>query len=100
MFAITAIESIRLTHTVDRAWVQQLLRRNLPHRARELAVLSDADLGAELAAASHLPAIAAAFEALLAASSVFSRSSTIAVGVADQEFTRKASPGVSEGITR
>ena len=52
MFTITAIESIRITHTVYRIWVQRLLTDIHPNRAQELAALSDRDLAAELAASA------------------------------------------------
>lgn len=53
MFTITAVESIRITRTVDRMWVQRLLTQTHPHRFEELSALSDTDLAAELAAAAH-----------------------------------------------
>lgn len=87
IFTVTAIEAIRITHTVDRMWVQNLLTQTYPDRAQELTALSDAELAAELAAAaSQRPGITAAFEALLAEAADYTRTSDFAIGLPGHEF--------------
>lgn len=89
MFTVSAVEAIRFTQTVERRWVQRLLKQAQPERAEELAAFNDRDLAAELAAATRrFPAIAAAIEALLAGGgSQFSKSSDFAVGIPGDEFS-------------
>ncbi len=87
MFTITAVESIRITHTVDRMWVQRLLTQTHPHRIEELSALSDTDLAAELAAAARQhPGVTADFELLLAQAAEYTRTSDFAIGVPGHEF--------------
>ena len=87
MFTITAVESIRITHTVDRMWVQRLLTQTHPHRFEELSALSDTDLAAELAAAARQhPGVTADFELLLAQAAEYTRTSDFAIGVPGHEF--------------
>ena len=101
MFTITAIESIRIPHTVYRIWVQRLLTDIHPNRAQELAALSDRDLAAELAApGGQRPAITAAFEALLAEASEFSRTSDFAIGIHGQEFVLHVRSAGTEAVMR
>ena len=99
MFTITAVESIRITHTVDRMWVQRVLTRTHPHRAEELSTLSDTDLAAELAAAARQrPGVTADFEVLLAQAAEYTRTSDFAIGVPGHEFAVHGRPGMGAGM--
>ena len=87
MFTITRVEAIRLTRTVDRAWVERVLRFAHPGRADESAKLSDSEIAAEQASVGQRAEISAVFEALLAGGAAFSRAVGYAAGVCIQGDT-------------